>query len=260
MSYKPDPFSINQEANLQRTDVPRIMKANFDFKEDKDLLKLLQRMELATIKQAERESPIEIAWRGTIEAYGKKQPFLIEHLFPAKGGFRGSMVYDDKFFALTGEFLPTEDETNDHLPFELEAFHERTFAYRLKGRFVGYDIELRMERISKTFSIPLTMRLTCKSTPCTVFMEPYKSLYPGRAKISDLLYVVFYNNGKLNLISGKLNSLGVFVGQLIRDGMVGEPPILRQTKNPKRTGKALAVTLLDEKNQIGYVIEMHPNK
>ena len=260
-SYKEDQFAPSLDKNRLRTDVPRIMKANFDFSEDKDILKMLQKMETANIKQAENETPTEIVWRGNIDAYGKKQAFFIEHLFPAKGGFRGSMVYEDKFYALTGDFLPTDVEIDDHLPFELEAFQNRNLSYRLSGKFVGYDIELRMDKVSKTYSIPLTITLACKSTPCTVYTEPYKALYPGRAKVSELLFVLFYVNNRLNIISGKLNSVGVYVAQLIRDGMPGEPIVLRQARNPSRTKKAMAaVTLVDEKNQIGYVIELHPTK
>lgn len=208
------------------------------------------------MKQIENEALFEVLWRGFITTLGKKQTFFLENLIPCAGFFRGCMVYDDTFLILKGEYDETRDPTV-HLPFSLEAYEETTLRYRLKGRFVKYDIEMTMEQVGSQVSIPMTLQLSFKSVPCTIYSEPYKTILPGRCKISHVLLVVFYNNDTLNVFCGKRNKQGVFVARHMKDRQLQENIILRQTKNPRKVNSNQALTLLDEKSMIGYVIELH---
>lgn len=166
------------------------------------------------------------------------------------------MVYDDTFLILKGDYEQSRDP-NTHLPFSLEAYEETSLRYRLKGRFVKYDIEMTMEQVGSEVSIPMTLQISFKSVACTIYSEPYKTILAGRCKISHVLLVVFYNNETLNVFCGKRNKQGVFVARHMKDGQLQENITLRQTRNPKKVNSANALTLLDEKSMIGYVIEVH---
>ncbi len=167
------------------------------------------------------------------------------------------MIYEDKFFSLKGEYEKSSHKEGQMLPFKLNAYLEDSLAYRMKGHFCKYNIEMTMDQVGVVVAIPMTLHLGFSSVPCTVYSEPYKTIYPGRAKISEVLLVLFYINKSLNVFCGKRNKQGVFVVQLMKDGNSDQVTVLKQLKNPRKVHNRHAVTLLDEKNQIGYVIEPH---
>lgn len=207
------------------------------------------------IKQVESQSNQELLWRGTINQYGKQQEFFIESLLPFKDSFRGYMVFDDLFFTLLGDF---EDSKDEKVRFSILAHHENNLAYRMWGHFEKYELILNLSKIG-TLNFPLTLKMNFLSLPCTVYSEPYQTLYTGRARISDILFVMFYINEKLNMITGKKNKHGVYVANLYKGNSVTENIILKQVKNPSKVKDRQALSFVDERGQLGFVIEVFEN-
>lgn len=207
------------------------------------------------VKQIEIDNQYEILWTGKVSSLGKEQPFFIENLIFLYDQFKGCMTYDDTYYTLSGKFV--EDGNKDCLPFVIEARTNGVLHYLIKGHFVKYTIKLTMEPVEYSINIPRVLTLHNKSVPCTVFSEPYKAIYAGRARLSEVMMVIFYINDSINILSGKRNSNGAYVVEHIRGGATFNQGVvvLKQVKNPKRCTNPGTITLLDDKSQIGYVIE-----
>jgi hypothetical protein len=207
------------------------------------------------VKQYEVDNKNEMMWSGKVSSLGKEQPFFIENLIFLYNGFKGCMTYDDTYYSLTGRFL--EDGNRDCLPFVIEARTNGVLHYLLRGHFAKYALQLTMDPVEYSINIPRVLSLNFKSVPCTIFSEPYKAIYAGRARISELLLVVFYINDSINILSGKRNINGAYVVEHIRGGETFSQGvvILKQVRNPKRCTHPSTITLLDDRSQIGYVIE-----
>jgi hypothetical protein len=167
------------------------------------------------------------------------------------------MTYDDTYYIITGSF--NTEGNKDCLPFTLEAKTNSVLHYIIKGHFMKHTIRLTMEPVDYSINIPRVLNLNYLSVPCTIFSEPYKTIYPGRARLGEVMLVTFYINDTLNIFSGKRNSNGAYVVEHIRGGSAfsNGPVILKQVRNPTRCTNHAAVTLLDDRSQIGYVVEPH---
>lgn len=218
---------------------------------------LSSRYEQAIVKQIEADNPFELMWTGKVSSLGKDQPFFIENLIFLYENFKGCMIYDDVYYSLSGHFI--EDGNRDCLPFRVEAKTNDALHYIIKGQFSKYSIKLTMEPVEISINIPRVLSLNFKSVPCTVYSEPYKTIYTGRARIADLLFVIFYINETINIFSGKRNANGAYIVEHIRGGASFSHGvvILKQVRNPSRCNSSSTVTLLDDRSQIGYVIETH---
>lgn len=209
------------------------------------------------VKQIEVDNNYEVLWSGHVSSLGKEQPFFIENLIFLYDNFKGCMTFDDIYYVLSGKF--NADGNKDCLPFTIEARSNGVLQYIIKGQFVKYSIRLTLEPVEYMINIPRVLTLNYRSVPCTIYSEPYKTIYPGRARLSELCLVIFYINETINIFSGKRNSCGAYIVEHIRGGAAFSHGvvILKQVRNPGKCTNPAAITLLDDRSQIGYVIEPH---
>lgn len=209
------------------------------------------------VKQLEVDNSFEVSWKGTISSLGKDQSFFIENLLISQDGFKGCMTYDDNFFILQGGFIP--EGSKGDMAFRLEALYNKKVHYVLTGAIKKYSLEIIMESTDFSLNIPRLMSLDFKSVPVTIYSEPYKTIYVGRAKISDIIFVIFYINDCLNIFSGKKSDGGAYVVEHLRNGhsLSDGTVILKQVRTPSRCTLPGTMALLDERSQIGYIIEPH---
>lgn len=208
----------------------------------------------------EVDNSFEVTWSGTISSLGKDQSFFIENLLINQESFKGCMTYDDNFFILRGGFLP--EGNKDDMPFKLEAVFNKKVHYILAGRFKKYSLEITMEATDHSLNIPRLLSLKFRSVPVTIYSEPYKTIYAGRAKLDSVIFVIFYINDCLNIFSGKKNETGAYIVEHLRNGhsLSDATVILRQVRTPSKCKLPGTVALLDERSQIGFIIEPHPSE
>lgn len=203
--------------------------------------------------------------------FGKGEDFIIEHLIFEGKKVLGYFTQGGSIVTLKGALLPNHKQehsqydtgekvslANKNMMLRLEGTNSKTGAkYIFRGFFDKFELKGSLQDVPPKM-VPRVIQVELKGKPCTVFLEPGKRLFQGQANITDgHMFVMFYDKGRLHVVSGMRNKQGNFVAYLMRGPADSEVFCLVQTPNPlKVKNKTNAIAMCEENYLFGIVIEI----